>query len=131
MSRIRSKNTRVELILRRLLFRMGLRFRVHVPHLPGKPDIVFSRAKVAVFVDGDFWHGWKFDQWAHKLAPQWQAKIERNRTRDAAANEALRAGGWRVIRIWEHDLEAHPDRCANRVLRALNQRTKSQRRQGR
>lgn len=119
MSRIRSKNTEVELTLRRLLFGLGLRYRVHVPGLPGRPDIAFTRRKVAVFVDGDFWHGWKFDQWSHKLAPQWRAKIERNRARDAAANAALRAEGWRVLRIWEHELKADAERCVARVVREL------------
>jgi DNA mismatch endonuclease (patch repair protein) len=119
MSRIRSKNTRVELILRRRLFELGLRYRVHVPALPGRPDIAFTRRKLAVFVDGDFWHGWRFDEWAHKLTPDWRAKIARNRARDAIATASLQAQGWKVLRIWENELQTNPDRCVARVVRAV------------
>lgn len=119
MSRIRSKDTRAELTLRRILFSHGLRFRVHVPTLPGKPDIVFPRLRIVVFVDGDFWHGWRFEEWAHKLAPPWRAKIERNRSRDLVRAAELSALGWKVVRIWEHEVEANAHGCAKKVLRAI------------
>src|SRR4051812_48785213 len=111
MSRIRSKNTQIELTLRRLLFAQGFRYRVHVQAIPGRPDIAFTKRKVAVFLDGDFWHGWQFERWSHKLAPMWRTKIERTMARDAIANRTLRAHGWRVIRIWEHDLKQNPAKC--------------------
>ncbi len=63
MSCVRSKNTAPELRIRRLAHRMGLRYRIHVDQLPGKPDLAFISAKVAVFIDGDFWHGWRFPRW--------------------------------------------------------------------
>ena len=119
MSRIRSKNTKIELTLRKLLFAQGLRYRVHVRDIPGRPDLAFTKSKVAVFLDGDFWHGWQFDKWSHKLAPLWRAKIERTMARDATANRTLRRQGWRVVRIWEHELKAQPEQCVERVLKAL------------
>ena len=123
MSRIRSKDTQAELALRRILFSYGLRFRVHVSTLPGKPDIVFPASKVIVFVDGDFWHGWRFEAWAHKLAGAWRAKIERNRSRDVLRGTQLNALGWKVIRIWEHEVETDVNACADRVIRAISGRS--------
>src|SRR6059036_3855702 len=81
MSLIRSKDTRPELSIRRLLHARGLRFRKHVRRLPGQPDLVFVRARVIVFVDGDYWHGWRFPSWKGKLTPYWRQKIDGNRRR--------------------------------------------------
>ncbi len=67
MSRIRKTDTKPELTIRRLAFARGLRYRKYSAHLPGKPDLVFSSARVVVFVDGDFWHGWRFEEWEQKL----------------------------------------------------------------
>jgi DNA mismatch endonuclease (patch repair protein) len=102
MRRVRSKDTSCELLLRRELHRRGLRYRLHTD-LPGKPDIVFVSARLAVFVDGCFWHGCP----EHCRIPTtnrryWEAKIARNQKRDATADAALRADGWRVVRVWEH-----------------------------
>lgn len=119
MSRIRSRDTGPELTIRRLLHARGLRYRKHVRTLPGRPDLVFSGPKVAVFVDGDFWHGWKFSQWKEKLGPYWREKIEGNKRRDARNFRQLRQGGWTVIRLWEHEIEADPGTCADRVERAV------------
>lgn len=119
MSRIRSRDTAPELIVRRLLHARGLRYRTHLRALPGRPDLVFSGPKVAVFVDGDFWHGWRFSQWREKLGPYWQEKIEGNRRRDVRNVRLLRREGWTVIRLWEHDIEADPSRCADRVETAV------------
>src|SRR2546428_291201 len=115
MSRIRSRDTKPELTIRRLVHARGLRYRKHGRWLPGSPDLVFSRAWVAVFVDGDFWHGWKFDEWRTGLAPYWLAKIERNMSRDQQNFEALRTMGWTVIRVWEHDVEADAVSCVDRI----------------
>jgi DNA mismatch endonuclease (patch repair protein) len=115
MSRIRRANTKPELTIRRLLHARGLRFRIHLSDLPGCPDLVFASARVVVFVDGDFWHGWRFPTWCHKLAPYWKAKIERNRARDLRNFRKLRRRGWHVLRLWEHEIEADPNACAVRV----------------
>jgi DNA mismatch endonuclease (patch repair protein) len=118
MSRIRSTNTQVELTIRRMLHQRGLRYRLHVGSLPGKPDIVFPKAKVVVFVDGDFWHGWRFAQWEHKLQPYWRDKIAGNRRRDRLNFQRLRRQGWTVIRLWEHDVKRDAQACVERVVAA-------------
>lgn len=115
MSRIRSKNTKPELLIRRLAHSRGLRFRLHQRSLPGCPDLVFPGPKVVVFVDGDFWHGWRFERWGGTLAPYWKAKIAGNRARDRANFKLLRQLGWRVIRLWEHEVEVNPNACVDRI----------------
>lgn len=122
MSRIRSTDTGLELTMRRLLHARGLRFRKNVRALPGNPDIVFVRARVAVMVNGDFWHGWRFSAWGRKLGPYWQAKITRNRRRDVRNIRKLRRLGWTVIRVWGHDVEADPLACAERIEAAVRGR---------
>lgn len=123
MSRIRGKDTGPERRLRSLLHARGLRFRKHVRELPGRPDIVFVRACVAVFVDGDFWHGWRFPAWEHKLTPFWARKIRENRVRDRRNFARLRRMGWKVVRIWEHQVERDASAAADRIevfVRALS-----------
>ena len=100
MSRIKGKNTNPERIMFALLKRRGFTFSRHVRDLPGKPDIVFRRAKVTVFIDGDFWHGWRFPLWEHKLSEKWRNKIKRTRERDQQNFRELRRLGWKVVRIW-------------------------------
>jgi DNA mismatch endonuclease (patch repair protein) len=97
----------------------GLEWERHARDLPGRPDFVFREAKVAVFVDGDFWHGWRFNIWRHKLSEKWEAKIGATRRRDSVNHRALENMGWRVVRIWEHQIDASLARCAGRVVRAL------------
>lgn len=119
MSRIRGKGTKPEKMLAELLDAKGLVWKSHVKSLPGSPDFVFEIDKVAVFVEGDFWHGWRFPQWRHKLPPKWQDKIEKNRSRDLRNHRKLRRAGWKVIRIWEHQLVRNPAKCVDRILAAL------------
>jgi DNA mismatch endonuclease (patch repair protein) len=125
MRRVRAKDTSPELALRRALWRRGLRFRVHDTALPGKPDIVFRRAKLAVFVDGDFWHGRQWldrgfasleEQMSRVNRPEyWIPKLARNLERDRATNEALRGEGWRVHRVWESQLRESADDVAAEI----------------
>ena len=122
MSRIRSRDTKPELTIRRLVHARGLRFRTHQNGLPGRPDLVFVRARVALFVDGDFWHGWQFPRWRHKLGPYWRKKIEGNRYRDRRTSNRLRREGWLVIRIWEHDVERDAESCVDRIEEAVRNR---------
>jgi DNA mismatch endonuclease (patch repair protein) len=119
MSRIRGMNTAPEREIRRRVYARGLRYTTHVMSLPGRPDLVFAREKLVVFVDGDFWHGWRFPTWCHRLAPYWKAKIERNRKRDVRNFRRLRRAGWTVLRIWEHEVKADADRCVDRVVLTL------------
>lgn len=120
MGRIKGKHTGPERSMARLLRGAGRRFEIHARDLPGCPDFVFRRARVAVFVDGDFWHGWRFPVWRLKLSEKWEAKIEANRRRDTRNHARLRRGGWSVVRIWEHQIERDPDACLLRVLIATN-----------
>lgn len=107
MSRIRSCDTKPELIVRRYLYARGYRYRKNVSRLPGTPDIVLRRYGVAIFVHGCFWHGHE----AHYRLPKdnrefWQRKIDRNRERDQANKEKLRSMGWDVVTIWECQLKS-------------------------
>jgi DNA mismatch endonuclease (patch repair protein) len=123
MSRIRKMDTKPELIIRRLVFARGLRYRNYSSRLPGKPDLVFASARAVVFAHGDFWHGWRFEEWENKLSsPYWKEKIRRNRERDAEHCSCLEAEGWTVLRIWEHEVEADPEACVDRIERAVRGR---------
>lgn len=120
MSRIGGKNTRPEREIARGLRTAGRHPQRHVRSLPGRPDFVFVRARVAVFVDGDFWHGWRFPLWEHKLSPFWKKKIGDNRVRDLRNFRKLRTAGWVVLRIWEHEIKDDPARCVDRILVAVS-----------
>jgi len=122
MSRIKGKDTGLEMRVRSALHRRGLRFRKHVKDLPGKPDVVFRKARVAVFVDGDFWHGYRFPSWEDKVSDFWKKKINKNRERDIANHRKLRRMDWTVIRLWQHELEEDFDACIDRILEAVRGR---------
>jgi len=109
MSRIRGKNTSPEIKIRKMLFSEGIRgYRIHY-NLPGKPDIVFIKKKIAIFIDGCFWHKcpicFKAPETRKKF---WLEKINKNVERDLEINELLKNMGWKVIRIWEHDVRKNP-----------------------
>jgi DNA mismatch endonuclease, patch repair protein len=110
MSRIRGKNTTPELKVRSMLHRMGYRFRLHVADLPGKPDIVLPRYKTVVFIHGCFWHrhrGCKLAYTPKTRAEFWARKLFENAKRDEEAALMLQALGWRVITIWECEVDKH------------------------
>lgn len=119
MSRIKGKDTGPERTIAAALANSGLDWECHVRDLPGRPDFVFATAKVAVFVDGDFWHGWRFPQWRDKLSEKWEAKIEITRQRDARNHRKLRRMGWKVVRLWEHQIEQDLAACMEKVAKAL------------
>ena len=119
MSRIKGKDTGPETLVRSELHKRGFRFRKHLEELPGKPDVVFAKSKVAVFVDGDFWHGYRFTTWEHKVSDFWKTKITRNRERDAENHRLLRQMGWTVIRLWQHDLERDFEDSIERIVSAV------------
>ena len=127
MSAIPSKGTKPELILRKALWHENLRYRINFKELPGKPDIVFTKQRVVVFCDGDFWHG---HNWAIRgmknlqeeldnYSDYWREKILRNIERDEENNKALGALGWTVIRIWESDIKRDLDGCVKTVKETL------------
>ena len=116
MSHIRGKNTSIEISFRKLLLKNGMgRYRIHY-NLPGKPDIVYVSKKIVVFLDGDFWHGYKWKNLG-KAPPRkyWRRKIEKNIGRDKKYNLLLKKDGWKVVRLWEHDIKKHSDRCLNKI----------------
>lgn len=120
MSMIKGKDTKPEIALRKLLFSRGLRgYRVHYS-LPGKPDIVFPKSKIAVFIDGCFWH--KCPKCFIKPATNkkfWKKKIESNVKRDRVVNTELRKKGWKVLRIWEHEIRKDLNKYCIRICREL------------
>ena len=103
MSGIRGKDTKPEILLRRGLFSRGFRFRIHVRHLPGKPDIVFPRYKAVVLAHGCFWHGHDclLFKWPTSNVKFWRTKIEKNHEVDAAARSSMEHLGWRILTVWE------------------------------
>lgn len=121
MSRIKGKGTGPEQAVAAMLREVGLDWEEHARDLPGRPDFVFRDKGVTIFVDGDFWHGWRFPQWRDKLSEKWEAKIAANRARDQRNHRRLRRNGWTVLRIWEHQIKKDPDRCLQRILEALDE----------
>lgn len=129
MAAVKGSGTGPEMLLRKRLWKRGLRYRLNHPRLPGKPDIVFVSARVAVFVDGDFWHGnqWRLRGFASledqlrnvRNRPYWEKKIKGNIERDRKVDAKLRGEGWKVIRIWESDLSRSPGRAVGRIVRAV------------
>ena len=122
MKRVKLKDGSLEVLVQRELRARGLKFRRHIRTLPGRPDIVFPKQKVAVFVDGDFWHGWRLPAWEHKLSPFWRDKLHTNRARDQRNFRKLRALGWKVVRLWQHDVLRNIAACIQRVHTALSER---------
>ena len=119
MSQIKGKDTGIEREVRSELHMRGLRFRKHVKELPGKPDIVFPKGKVVIFIDGDFWHGYRFPAWEHKVSDFWKKKIGKNRERDRKNHRKLRRMGWTVIRLWQHEIKNSFDVCISRIASAV------------
>jgi DNA mismatch endonuclease (patch repair protein) len=120
MSRIRSKDTKPEIALRQALFAAGVRgWRCHPKGVPGKPDLAFRRTKLAVFVDGRFWHGHPDYFTFGKSGDYWDRKIARTQERDRLADEALNAAGWRVLRFWDFEIEDDLDSCVDTVIEIL------------
>lgn len=120
MSRIRGKNTKPELIFRKALWSAGLRYRLR-SKLPGRPDLVFPSRKVAVFVDGCFWHQCpEHFQWPKTRPDFWKQKITRTVKRDKEVSDQLKKMGWTVVRVWEHELKKNLIGAVNRIDQALS-----------
>ncbi len=120
-------NTRCELLLRRELWSRGLRYRLHVKHLPGHPDIVFPSHRLAIFCDGDFWHGRELGRRLEKLerghnAAYWMNKIQGNVERDRRNTLALTAADWSVLRFWETDVLHETKKIADEIEQRLANR---------
>ncbi len=122
MSRIRSKDTKPEMIVRSLLHRMGYRFRLHVKTLPAKPDIVLPKYKTIIFIHGCFWH--KHSDCKEATTPKsntafWQTKLAKNVERDRKKKEKLKRLGWDIIVIWECEIKKSLDRVAATIANRL------------
>ena len=120
----KKQDTKPELVLRRALFARGLRYRIHHPGLPGRPDIVFTAQRLVVFCDGDFWHGRDLRVRLAKLkrghnAEYWQSKIISNVARDRHQTRVLRAAGWVVLRFWETEIQQNASAIASRIESTL------------
>jgi len=116
MQHIRSKDTKIEVTLRKALWHRGYRYRKNVKELPGHPDIVLTRYKIAIFCDGEFFHGKDWEVLKPRLEKSnnsefWISKISRNRKRDDEVNKQLLFKGWTVIRFWGNDIKKNTDEC--------------------
>ena len=123
MSRIRSRNTSIDLEMKRLLSDAGARF-VMYPKMDGNPDFAIPSRKVAIFCDGDFWHGYNYTHGKRLRKGYWRDKIEGNMRRDRRVSQRLRYHGWSVLRFWEHDLKKRPEMCARKVGKKLLKKNK-------
>lgn len=124
MSRIRGSNTKIDLRMKTILSDVGCRFQMY-PKMYGNPDFILKSKKIAIFCDGDFWHGYKYQEKKKPSKKFWRNKIEGNMKRDKKISRKLRRDGWSVLRFWEHDIEKKPYYCANRILRKMEQKKKA------
>lgn|SRR5690606_10871234 len=123
MSKIRGKNSKPELLFRKALWAKGVRYRVNNTQLPGKPDISIKKYRLAIFIDGEFWHGYNWDERKNTIKSNrrfWIPKIERNLQRDKEVNQALQDIGYTVFRFWVKDVKNDLGKCINDVLVYIN-----------
>ena len=124
MSRVRSTDTKIEVIFRKALWRSGIRYRKNYKNLPGKPDIAITKHKIAIFCDGEFWHGKDWNIVRERLKTRrefWIQKIERNIERDTGNEKQLVALGWTILRFWGRDIEKNLELCVADVRDAILQ----------
>ncbi|MCX5726491.1 MAG: very short patch repair endonuclease [Candidatus Saganbacteria bacterium] len=121
MASIRSKNTLFEINFIALIREnITQRFQKHVKSIKGNPDFVFHSARLCVFLDSDFWHGWQYPRWKHLLKSGfWRNKIEANRKRDKKTTNHLKRNGWKVLRIWEHQINSNPLKQIKKIKRIV------------
>ena len=125
----KSKDTKPELILRKELWHRGLRYRKNVKTLEGKPDIVFLRAQISVFVDGRMWHGYDWEHQKNDFKSHqdfWIPKIEHNMERDFEVTQNLIELGWLVLRFWDFEIKKDVAACADKIEQAYRNRTESE-----
>lgn len=124
MKKLRSQDTSIEVILRKMLWNKGIRYRKNYEKLPGKPDIALTKYKIAIFCDGEFFHGKDWEIRKSKLeqgnnGEYWIKKISRNRERDEDVNKKLFFDGWTVIRFWGNDIKKNPEECMRVIEEAI------------
>lgn len=122
MSRVRGKNTSLEMFVFSELRKRKVHFQKHYKKAPGSPDLAIPSRKLAIFVDGDFWHGYRYPAWKHKIRQKfWRDKIERNRRRDRRNFAKLRRLGWKYIRVWEHEIKDGRLKATGKISNFLNE----------
>ena len=124
MSAIKSKDTSIEIALRKELWNRNIRYRKNYKGLPGKPDIALTRYKIAIFCDSEFFHGYNWDENKLKIGTNrdyWIPKIERTIKRDQETNHALAELGWVVLRFWEKQIKKDMQTCVDTILKALDE----------
>lgn len=122
MQAIRSRDTTIELALRKALWHKGVRYRKNYKALPGKPDIVITKHRIVVFCDSDYWHGYDWENRHQRIKSNreyWIPKIERNMARDREVTAKLESEGWIVLRFWEWQIRKHLDECVRTILETL------------
>lgn len=122
MSKIRGVNTSPELKLRKELWSSGLRYRINYKKIAGKPDIAIVKHKIAIFIDGEFWHGYNWQEKKKKIKSNrkyWIKKIEGNMKRDIENNEKLKEQGWIVMRFWEKEIKNDIDKCIEQIYNKI------------
>lgn len=126
MQAIRSKDTTIELLLRKALWERGVRYRKNYKKLIGKPDIAITKYRIAVFCDSDYWHGYDWENRNHRIKSNrdyWVPKIERNMKRDQEVTERLQHEGWIVLRFWEWQIRKKLSECVEDILQAIESRS--------
>ena len=126
MQAIRSKDTEIELLLRKELWNRGYRYRKNYKKAVGKPDIALTKYKIAVFCDSEFWHGKNYQESTGRIGTNpdyWKQKIKRNMERDIQVTEQLQTEGWIVLRFWEKDIQKKTDDCIQTILQVIKQRS--------
>ena len=125
MQAIRSKDTTIELRLRKALWQCGVRYRKNYKKLVGKPDIAITKYRIAVFCDSDYWHGYDWENRNQRIKSNrdyWVPKIERNMKRDREVTATLQEEGWLVLRFWEWQIRKQLDECVEEVLQSIEAR---------
>lgn len=126
MQAIKSKDTEIELILRKELWSRGYRYRKNYKKLIGKPDIALTKYKIAIFCDSEFWHGKNYQEGTDRIGTNseyWKNKIKRNMERDKEVDTELATQGWTVLRFWEKDIRKNTDMCVQAILTAIEERS--------
>lgn len=120
MSKIKATGSKTELLLRKSLFNIGIRYRVNGQKILGKPDIYIKKYKIAIFVDGDWWHGRNYENEYSKYPKFWRDKILNNMNRDKLVNRELKKDGWVVLRFWQKDVEKDVQRISTQIASIIN-----------
>ena len=122
MSRIRGTNTKIDIAMKKILSDLDCKFKMY-PKMYGNPDFIIEKKRIAIFCDGDFWHGYMYETKKKPPKKFWRQKIESNMKRDRRISRKLRNEGWSVLRFWEHDIEKRTQICERKILRFISKKS--------